>query len=134
MDLVREKDRHSELFTQTMGIIYPVILLFGFYVIYNGHNTPGGGFQGGAILSTVFTVNYLATNDMTISLKTFNKVEKVLYLAILVFGILLVMYLKSDVTAQMKVIYLMTMNMLIGIKVGCGLTVIFYRFIFFESR
>jgi multicomponent Na+:H+ antiporter subunit B len=28
------------------------MLVFGFYVIKNGHTTPGGGFQGGAIVAT----------------------------------------------------------------------------------
>ncbi len=29
----------------------PFILLFGFYVVAHGHSSPGGGFQGGAILA-----------------------------------------------------------------------------------
>ncbi|MGN1314018.1 MAG: hydrogen gas-evolving membrane-bound hydrogenase subunit E [Lachnospiraceae bacterium] len=31
-------------------ILVPVILLFGIYVILNGHLSPGGGFSGGAIM------------------------------------------------------------------------------------
>ena len=31
--------------------LIPVILMFGIYVIMNGHLSPGGGFSGGAILS-----------------------------------------------------------------------------------
>ncbi len=130
----KEKDKHSELFTQTMGILYPVIVLFGFYIIINGHNTPGGGFQGGAILSSAFTVNYLATNDMKINLSFLNKVEKLLYLLIVIFGLVFTMYFLSDFPHEIKVVYLALMNTLIGLKVACGLTVIFYRFIFFESR
>ena len=34
----------------TARILAPVILLFGVYVILNGHLGPGGGFAGGAIL------------------------------------------------------------------------------------
>ncbi len=132
--VAREKDKHSELFTQTMGILYPVIILFGFYIIINGHNTPGGGFQGGAILSSAFTVNYLATNDMKINLSFLNKVEKLLYLLLVMFGLVFTMYFLSDFPQEVKVIYLAIMNTLIGLKVACGLTVIFYRFIFFESR
>ena len=30
--------------------VLPVILLFGVYVVVNGHLSPGGGFSGGAIL------------------------------------------------------------------------------------
>ena len=32
-------------------IVVPVVLLFGMYVIMNGHISPGGGFSGGAILA-----------------------------------------------------------------------------------
>ena len=31
-------------------LLLPVILLFGVYVILNGHLSPGGGFSGGAVL------------------------------------------------------------------------------------
>ncbi|MFH1063742.1 MAG: MnhB domain-containing protein [Candidatus Woesearchaeota archaeon] len=31
-------------------------IVFGIYVIVNGHLTPGGGFQGGAILATAFAL------------------------------------------------------------------------------
>ncbi len=30
--------------------LLPVILLFGIYVVVNGHLSPGGGFSGGAVL------------------------------------------------------------------------------------
>ena len=31
--------------------IVPVIQIFAFYVIFHGHYSPGGGFQGGALLA-----------------------------------------------------------------------------------
>lgn len=33
-------------------ILVPVILLFGVYVVLNGHLSPGGGFSGGAIIGS----------------------------------------------------------------------------------
>ncbi len=33
-------------------ILYPFIIIFGLYVILHGHLTPGGGFQGGAVVAT----------------------------------------------------------------------------------
>lgn len=32
------------------GVLVPLIILFGIYVILNGHLSPGGGFSGGAII------------------------------------------------------------------------------------
>jgi len=38
------------ILTNTARILIPVIIVFGFYVILNGHLGPGGGFSGGAII------------------------------------------------------------------------------------
>ena len=36
------------------------IFLFGSYIILHGHLTPGGGFQGGAIIATLFALYFVA--------------------------------------------------------------------------
>jgi len=36
--------------------VYGLIVVFGFYVIMHGHLTPGGGFQGGAVVATAFAL------------------------------------------------------------------------------
>ncbi len=127
-------DRHSELFAQTMGLVYPLIILFGFYMIYNGHLTPGGGFQGGAVLASTFTIQYLTTGNKSVSLHFLNRLEKSIYLLLLINGIVFVLYLNPYLLQIQKEIYLIVMNILIGIKVSCGLAMIFYRFVLFESR
>jgi len=127
-------ERHSELFAQTMGLVYPIIILYGFYMIFNGHLSPGGGFQGGAILASTFTIQYLTTDNKTVSLHFLNRLEKTLYLSLLVTGVIFVLYLNPYLSGQQKTLYLIVMNSLIGVKVSCGLTVIFYRFVLFESR
>ena len=35
----------------SVRIMVPVIQIFAFYVIFHGHYSPGGGFQGGALLA-----------------------------------------------------------------------------------
>lgn len=35
-------------------LLSPYIMLFGFYVIFHGHYSPGGGFQGGTLLAASF--------------------------------------------------------------------------------
>lgn len=127
-------ERHSELFAQTMGLVYPIIILYGFYMIYHGHLTPGGGFQGGAILASTFTIQYLTTDNKSVSLHFLNRLEKTIYLMLLITGIIIVLYLNPYLPQESKTIYLVLMNTLIGFKVACGLTVIFYRFVLFESR
>lgn len=39
--------------------LFPLILLFGAYIFVHGHLTPGGGFQGGAIIASGFLLIYL---------------------------------------------------------------------------
>ncbi|MCB0326241.1 MAG: hypothetical protein KDD52_01350 [Bdellovibrionales bacterium] len=41
----------SKLLKQTARIHFPFILVFGIYVVVHGHYSPGGGFQGGVLLS-----------------------------------------------------------------------------------
>lgn len=45
-------------------IIFPFVVLFGLYIILHGHLTPGGGFQGGAIIASGVLMLYLANPEM----------------------------------------------------------------------
>lgn len=44
--------RMSKIVRVSADLLYPAILIFGLYVILHGHLTPGGGFQGGAVVAT----------------------------------------------------------------------------------
>ncbi len=126
--------KHSMLLKVTMGAIYPFIIVFGIYIILNGHLSPGGGFQGGAILSSVFIIQYFTTYEKTISISALNKLEKILYLTLLIFATSFIFAFRNYIPFYLKPYYLTLMNILIGIIVACGLSVIFYRFVLFESR
>ena len=48
-------DRHHEpkndaILQLAAKILVPVILLYGMYIVLNGHLSPGGGFSGGAVM------------------------------------------------------------------------------------
>lgn len=47
---IRDIMERDPILRNTARVMTPVILLFGLYVILNGHLGPGGGFAGGAIL------------------------------------------------------------------------------------
>ncbi|RKY86138.1 cation:proton antiporter [candidate division KSB1 bacterium] len=47
--------------------LFPLILLFGTYIFIHGHLTPGGGFQGGAIIASAFVLIYLGCRGRRIS-------------------------------------------------------------------
>lgn len=44
--------RMSKIVRTGACIFYPLIIIFGLYVVVHGHLTPGGGFQGGAVIAT----------------------------------------------------------------------------------
>jgi multicomponent Na+:H+ antiporter subunit B len=50
----------GELLTTGTRFLVPMILLLGVYVFVNGHLTPGGGFQGGAIIASAVLLMLLA--------------------------------------------------------------------------
>ncbi len=56
-------------------IIFPFILLFGSYIFIHGHLTPGGGFQGGAIIASGFLLLYLAYPGESVNRKRLSVVE-----------------------------------------------------------
>ncbi len=44
--------RRDDIVTTTAMILVPVIILFGIYIILNGHLAPGGGFAGGSVIGS----------------------------------------------------------------------------------
>jgi multicomponent Na+:H+ antiporter subunit B len=42
---------HSPIILLGARFLSPYIMVFGFYVIFHGHYSPGGGFQGGTLLA-----------------------------------------------------------------------------------
>jgi multicomponent Na+:H+ antiporter subunit B len=126
-----------ELFVSFARVIYPVVLLFGIYVIFNGHLAPGGGFQGGAILATALLILYYIDLKKKTNLEAIFTIEKILYLSLLIIASLSfftrgvwftnVMPLTSGI--DVKAIFLITLNLIIGAKVALGLTAIFIAFL-----
>ena len=51
----QRREQHYEpkddsILQQVTFLLFPIIVIFGIYVILNGHISPGGGFSGGAIV------------------------------------------------------------------------------------
>lgn len=42
----------TKIVRTTANLFYPFCLTFGLYVVLHGHLSPGGGFQGGAVMAT----------------------------------------------------------------------------------
>ncbi len=47
--------RHDSVIVRTgVRLLAPLVQLFGLYVIFHGHYSPGGGFQGGVIIAASY--------------------------------------------------------------------------------
>jgi len=62
----RELEKASLVLTTGSRFLFPLIMLFGTYIFLHGHLTPGGGFQGGAIIASGFLLVYLGSRDRRI--------------------------------------------------------------------
>jgi multicomponent Na+:H+ antiporter subunit B len=132
-----DKQKTPELFITFGRLLYPVMLLFGIYIILNGHLSPGGGFQGGAIIATAILILYYIDMSKEIDVHTIMTIEKILFL-LLVFisfisfftrGELMTNFIPLDGGIEIKQIYLYTLNIIIGAKVALGLVAVFTSFL-----
>lgn len=127
-------NEHSYLVSKSLNFMFPFVMLFGIYLILNGHITPGGGFQGGAVLASLFILKYLVAPKEEAKLAKIKLAEKILLFLIILFPMgFLLTYIHINLP-HFNTLYLILMNALIGLKVACGMTVIFIRFVFYESR
>ena len=55
--------RNDGILQVVAALIIPLILLFGVYVILNGHLSPGGGFSGGAVMGAALILFQLAFGE-----------------------------------------------------------------------
>ena len=134
--------RHSELENYqvaifTVRIICPIILLFGVYLILNGHISAGGGFQGGLAIASFFICRYYVYGIYDIPVKKVIKLEELIFINIVIVAVIAVFlgtvaYLPIEHNAIFQDLYLIAMNVLIGLKVACGFFILFYRYIAIE--
>ena len=127
---------NSKIFSTIGVLIYPFLLMFGFYIVINGDLSPGGGFQGGVIFATSFFVRYLLSKKDPFNLIILARFEKILYLCILIFIFLsflsknemLTNFLTTDEILYQR-LFLVGLNVLIGLKVTLGIISIISSFI-----
>ena len=83
----RDADAGFILLTSA-DLLFPLLLVVGFYIILHGHLTPGGGFQGGVILATAFFIPLLARPSSPVHHAGLSLIEGVSGAAFIVIGIL----------------------------------------------
>jgi len=87
-----EKTEASLIVRTGSRVLFPFIILLGAYILVHGHLTPGGGFQGGAVIASGFLLLYLAWPGQGAARKAFSAVESLSGLAFVAVGILGIVY------------------------------------------
>lgn len=123
----------SIILQMIVALLYPFMLLFGFYVIINGHYTPGGGFQGGSVLASLFVARYVIYPVEDTDSEALHAIQRVFLSLILVAPVALLFTGIVTRNPELRTLYLTTMDILIGVQVGLGLGVAILRFAFFEG-
>lgn len=50
----------SVILETSVRLVFHTVLLFGVYLLFAGHNQPGGGFVGGLVAGTAFVLRYVS--------------------------------------------------------------------------
>lgn len=122
----------SEILVTASTLLVPTIFMLGVYVFINGHLTPGGGFQGGAVIATGMVMMIMAKPDIKFNHKLIAFVESISGLGFVTIGVLGVAlaagFLDNHILPLGKFGTLLSAGaipiiyILIGLKVGTELT------------
>lgn len=133
MNHTNDVSDQSLILEVVIGYLYPFMLLLGFHVILNGHYTPGGGFQGGGVLATLFIARYIIFPIPDTDSDRLHMHQRIFLALILLAptGLLFTGFVNRH--PQYHSLYLTLMDILIGLQVGFGLGVAVIRFAFFQG-
>ncbi|MCL2380230.1 MAG: DUF4040 domain-containing protein [Treponema sp.] len=140
-EIAAKDGKHSEIEGYSMAIfamriICPLILIFGVYLILNGHISAGGGFVGGLAIASFFVARFMIYNIYDLPILKVNKMEELVFVAIALLAVAAAFQglFSYALTPLLKEIYLIVMNALIGLKVACGFIILFYRYVAIERK
>lgn len=120
-----------------VDLLFPLLLVVGFYIILHGHLTPGGGFQGGVVLAAAFVLPVLARPDQTPSHTAMGWVEGLAGTAFIVTGLAALAYDRAFLAPLLGVGQLGALvssgtlpilYLAVGLKVGAELASLLLRF------
>ena len=85
---VIEKDSRDLILKNVTSMVMPCIMLFGVYVVLNGHISPGGGFSGGAIMGAGLMIYVTAFGFKSIRrFFTYKTYQRVVLCALLTYAL-----------------------------------------------
>jgi multicomponent Na+:H+ antiporter subunit B len=128
----------SELVQNGAKVLFPLVSVFAAYIIMNGHLSAGGGFQGGAVIASGVMLLLLAKPEYAVDLGLLSAGESsagVLFVLVGIAGLIFAGgFLDNRVLplgqfgAFISAGAIPVISVLLGVKVGCELSVIADRF------
>jgi multicomponent Na+:H+ antiporter subunit B len=128
----------TEIVQNGASVLVPLIAIFAAYIIMNGHLSAGGGFQGGAVIASGVLLLLLAEPESRIDLRLLSVTEStagVLFVLVGIAGLIFANgFLDNRVLplGQFGAFFsagaIPVLSVLLGVKVGCELSVIVERF------
>ena len=127
---------HSNFMLKSASkLLFPIIMLFGVYVMIYGHLSPGGGFQGGVIIASGVLLLLISHSDfevphsLIVALETFAGVSYVIIglIGLFVLDIFLGNFLPHDISQMGMLIsggIIPIIYIIVGIKVGSEMSMI----------
>lgn len=122
-------------------VLVPPIFLYGFYIILNGHLSPGGGFSGGAVIGAGLIL-YVTTFGFHMTQRFFNEkiYEWVKVGALSLYSVTMIYYFYTGANMIRNMIPLGTpgdilssgmilpINLFVGLEVACTMYAFFALF------
>jgi len=84
----KERRQASEILITGTNLLVPFMVMFGAYIFINGHLSPGGGFQGGAVIASAVLLLFLSHPDYELKHAVLNWIESIAGAGYVVVGIL----------------------------------------------
>lgn len=132
---------HPMILKTVVNIMFPFVIIFGIYVVMNGHLSPGGGFSGGAIIGAGLTL-YAAANgiDKVREFFTFKTFKVAVGASLLFYALAKGLYFFSEINNLgiqfplgtpgniLSAGLILPLNICVGIIVSCTIYALFALF------
>ncbi|QAY70977.1 hydrogenase subunit MbhD domain-containing protein [Xylanimonas protaetiae] len=120
--------RSHPTLVKAMQILTPVLVVAGAALVVGDPQTPGGGFQGAGLLAAVVVGRYLVGARGPRTTQGLETLEKVIFVVFVLSVVTYVLMGLREVTPDVYAPYMIAMNGLLGLKVFCGLSIMFLYF------
>jgi multicomponent Na+:H+ antiporter subunit B len=128
----------TEIVRTGTAILLPLISIFAAYIIMNGHLSAGGGFQGGAIIASGVMLLLLAEPDIRLDHDFLGITESLAGVLFVLAGVAGLVFAGGFLDSRMLPLgqfgaffsagAIPVISVLLGVKVGCELSVVIDRF------